>query len=215
MFEEKYNELSYSDQNAFGITINRILLKGFIVRDIFDPREKIIKISPDYRYIERNYELINEYLNFSNWSIEIDKILGVVSLVNLSGENHIRLDRETSLILFVLRMIYENERKESNLAGESIYITTPVLIRTMLEHGILMPGKKLTGRGIAKSLRLLASHNIITKVSGNYDEGSVAFYILPSICYALDNEKIRAMSLALDKEMSESEETSDEIINEN
>lgn len=214
MFEEKYNELSYSDQNAFGTTINRILLKGFIVRDIFDPREKIIKISPDYRYIERNYELINEYLNFSNWSIEIDKILGVVSLVNLSGENHIRLDRETSLILFVLRMIYENERKESNLAGESIYITTPVLIRTMLEHGILMPGKKLTGRGIAKSLRLLASHNIITKVSGNYDEGSVAFYILPSICYALDNEKIRAMSLALDKEMSESEETSDEIINE-
>lgn len=214
MFEEKYNELSYSDQNAFGTTINRILLKGFIVRDIFDPREKIIKISPDYRYIERNYELINEYLNFSNWSIEIDKILGVVSLVNLIGENHIRLDRETSLILFVLRMIYENERKESNLAGESIYITTPVLIRTMLEHGILMPGKKLTGRGIAKSLRLLASHNIITKVSGNYDEGSVAFYILPSICYALDNEKIRAMSLALDKEMSESEETSDEIINE-
>lgn len=214
MFEEKYNELSYSDQNAFGTTINRILLKGFIVRDIFDPREKIIKISPDYRYIERNYELINEYLNFSNWSIEIDKILGVVSLVNLSGENHIRLDRETSLILFVLRMIYENERKESNLTGESIYITTPVLIRTMLEHGILMPGKKLSGRGIAKSLRLLASHNIITKVSGNYDEGSVAFYILPSICYALDNEKIRAMSLALDKEMSESEETSDEIINE-
>lgn len=214
MFEEKYNELSYSDQNAFGTTINRILLKGFIVRDIFDPREKIIKISPDYRYIERNYELINEYLNFSNWSIEIDKILGVVSLVNLSGENHIRLDRESSLILFVLRMIYENERKESNLAGESIYITTPVLIRTMLEHGILMPGKKLTGRGIAKSLRLLASHNIITKVSGNYDEGSVAFYILPSICYALDNEKIRAMSLALDKEMSESEEISDEIINE-
>lgn len=214
MFEEKYNELSYSDQNAFGTTINRILLKGFIVRDIFDPREKIIKISPDYRYIERNYELINEYLNFSNWSIEIDKILGVISLVNLSGENHIRLDRETSLILFVLRMIYENERKESNLAGESIYITTPVLIRTMLEHGILMPGKKLTGRGIAKSLRLLASHNIITKVSGNYDEGSVAFYILPSICYALDNEKIRAMSLALDKEMSESEEASDEIINE-
>lgn len=214
MFEEKYNELSYSDQNGFGTTINRILLKGFIVRDIFDPREKIIKISPDYRYIERNYELINEYLNFSNWSIEIDKILGVVSLVNLSGENHIRLDRESSLILFVLRMIYENERKESNLAGESIYITTPVLIRTMLEHGILMPGKKLSGRGIAKSLRLLASHNIITKVSGNYDEGSVAFYILPSICYALDNEKIRAMSLALDKEMSESEETSDEIINE-
>jgi len=197
MFEEKYNELPYYEKNQFGSIINKLLLKGFIVRDSFDQKEKIIKINSDYRFIEKNFELINDYLSYSNWRIEIDSMLGVISLINSNEENRIRLDRETSLILFVLRLIYENERKESQSSFEAIYLTTPILVRTMLEQGILMPGKKLTGRNLSKSLRFLVNHNILSKVSGNYDEGNVSFYILPSIVYALDNEKVVAMSNAL------------------
>lgn len=199
MFEEKYNELSLGEKNQFGSVVNTILLKGFIVRDVFDPKEKIIKISPTYRFIEKNYELINSYLSFSNWRIEKDAILGVVALLNENNENHIRLDRETSLLIFTLRFIYETERDQSSSTSEAIYLTTQSLIRTMLEHGILLPNKKLTGRNLAKSLRFLVQHNILNKVSGNYDEGNVAFYILPSIVYALDNEKVAAMSNALDQ----------------
>lgn len=199
MFEEKYNELSLGEKNQFGSVVNTILLKGFIVRDVFDPKEKIIKISPTYRFIEKNYELINSYLSFSNWRIEKDAILGVVALLNENNENHIRLDRETSLLIFTLRLIYETERDQSSSTSEAIYLTTQSLIRTMLEHGILLPNKKLTGRNLAKSLRFLVQHNILNKVSGNYDEGNVAFYILPSIVYALDNEKVATMSNALDQ----------------
>ncbi len=216
MFEEKYNELSYSEKNQFGTIINRLLLKGFVVRDVFDTKEKIVKISPDYRFLEKNFELVNDYLSLANWRIEIDKVLGVVSLLNFNDENRIKLDRETSLILFVLRLIYENERNQSSLTGESIYITTPILIKTMYEHGITFINKKLSGRSIARCLRFLANHNIILKVSGNYEEGNVAFYILPSIIYALDNEKIAAMSNALDNligESNESEVEKDETIN--
>ncbi len=199
MFEEKYNELSLGEKNQFGSIVNTILLKGFIVRDIFDPKEKIIKISPTYRFIEKNYELINSYLSFANWRIEKDTILGVVALLNENNENHFRLDRETSLLIFTLRLIYETERDQSSSTSEAIYLTTQSLVRTMLEHGILLPNKKLTGRNLAKSLRFLVQHNILNKVSGNYDEGNVAFYILPSIVYALDNEKVAAMSNALDQ----------------
>lgn len=199
MFEQKYNELSLGEKNQFGSVVNTILLKGFIVRDIFDPKEKIIKISPTYRFIEKNYELINSYLSFANWRIEKDTILGVVALLNENNENHFRLDRETSLLIFTLRLIYETERDQSSSTSEAIYLTTQSLVRTMLEHGILLPNKKLTGRNLAKSLRFLVQHNILNKVSGNYDEGNVAFYILPSIVYALDNEKVAAMSNALDQ----------------
>ena len=143
--------------------------------------------------------MINSYLSFSNWRIEKDAILGVVALLNENNENHIRLDRETSLLIFTLRLIYETERDQSSSTSEAIYLTTQSLIRTMLEHGILLPNKKLTGRNLAKSLRFLVQHNILNKVSGNYDEGNVAFYILPSIVYALDNEKVAAMSNALDQ----------------
>ena len=206
MFSEQFAQLSGSDQTRFAEIVNKILLKGFVVRDIFDSREKIIRVNPDFRFIERQFDLINDYLKFSGWVLNKDLILGVFYLVNTFEDNRIRIDRETSLVLFTLRLIYEDEKEEGGSSStQSIYMTTPSLIKMMVDHGITMPGKRLTGRLIGKSLRFLNNHNIISKVSGSYDEGNVSFYILPSIKYAIDNEKIVAMSNALDQLTSQEE----------
>lgn len=206
MFSEQFAQLSGSDQTRFAENVNKILLKGFVVRDIFDSREKIIRVNPDFRFIERQFDLINDYLKFSGWVLNKDLILGVFYLVNTFEDNRIRIDRETSLVLFTLRLIYEDEKEEGGSSStQSIYMTTPSLIKMMVDHGITMPGKRLTGRLIGKSLRFLNNHNIISKVSGSYDEGNVSFYILPSIKYAIDNEKIVAMSNALDQLNSQEE----------
>ena len=199
MFEEEFVKIPTGDQREFSRVINVLLLKSFIVRDIFDAKEKIMRINSDYRFIERYFPLFEDYLKYSGWHIEKDDLSGVVSLTNEYQENQTRLDRETSLLLFALRMIYEDEKKDGSQTNTAIYITTPGLLKALLDHGIQIPGKKLTGRQIARSLRFFASHNIISKVSGTYDEGDVSFYILPSIAYALDNEKIVAMSEALDE----------------
>ena len=199
MFNEEFSKMPISEQNEFASVINTLLLKGFVVRDVFDVREKIMRTNQDYRYIERHFDLVNDYLKYSGWNIEKDSLLGVIALNNTYSENRLRIDRETSLILYALRIIYENEKSESNISTQAIYLTTPGLIKSMVDHGIVMPGKRLYGRGIAKSLRFLANHNVISKVSGSYDEGNVSFYILPSIVYALDNERIVAMSNALDE----------------
>ena len=206
MFSEQFAQLSGSDQTRFAEIVNKILLKGFVVRDIFDSREKIIRVNPDFRFIERQFDLINDYLKFSGWVLNKDLILGVFYLVNTFEDNRIRIYRETSLVLFTLRLIYEDEKEEGGSSStQSIYMTTPSLIKMMVDHGITMPGKRLTGRLIGKSLRFLNNHNIISKVSGSYDEGNVSFYILPSIKYAIDNEKIVAMSNALDQLNSQEE----------
>ena len=206
MFSEQFAQLSGSDQTRFAEIVNKILLKGFVVRDIFDSRANIIRINPDFRFIERQFDLINDYLKFSGWVLNKELILGVFYLVNTFEDNRIRIDRETSLVLFTLRLIYEDEKEEGGSSStQSIYMTTPSLIKMMVDHGITMPGKRLTGRLIGKSLRFLNNHNIISKVSGSYDEGNVSFYILPSIKYAIDNEKIVAMSNALDQLNSQEE----------
>ncbi|MCB9499553.1 MAG: DUF4194 domain-containing protein [Erysipelotrichaceae bacterium] len=201
MFSEDFQKLETTDKNKFAEVCNILLLKGFIVRDIFDPREKVIRINPDFRFMERHFDLFDAYLRFSGWNVNKDLILGVFSLTNEFEDNRIRIDRETSLILFTLRLIYEDEKQEGGTSGGSqgIYLTTPTLIKMMLDHGITMPGKKITGRLVCRGLRFLANHNIISKVSGSYDEGNVSFYILPSIIYAIDNDKIVAMSNALDQ----------------
>ncbi len=199
MFETEFEKLSNGEQNEFARVTNTLLLKSFIVRDVFDNKEKAMRINPDYRFIERHFDLINDYLKYTNWIMEKDVLNGVVALINLNEQNRLRMERETSLILFVLRLIYETEKNESSQTGEAIYITTPTLLKTMIDHNITMSGKRMSGRLFAKSLRFLANHNIIAKVSGSYDEGNVAFYILPSILFAVDNQKIKAMSEALEQ----------------
>lgn len=202
MFSEDYLKIPQADKNEFGSVVNTLLLKGFIVRDIYDSKEKVMKTNPDYRFLEKYFDLVNDYLKFSGWNIEKDVILGVIALSNFYTENRIKIDRETSLVLFALRLIYENEKGASNSSNQAIYITTPGLLNIMIEDGVTMPGRKMNGRSLARALRFLANHNIITKVSGNYDDGNVSFYILPSIVYALDNDRIVAMSEAL-KELNE------------
>ncbi len=199
MFEEAFIRLTRADQDAFGRAVNELLLKSFIVRDEFDRREKTIKINPTFRFIERHFELINDYLAFSAWRIDKDLINGVFSLVNENGTNKVRFDREVSLVLFTLRLIYEEEKKEGGHASNSIYLTTPLVMKVMHDRGILFANKRLTGRGFGRTLRDLADHNIIAKVSGSYEEGNVSFYLLPSIAFAVDNEKIVAISDALEK----------------
>lgn len=199
MFEEEFVKLSSQDQNEFARIVNALMLKSFVVRESFDSREKMMKINPEYRFIERYYEIFEEYLKYSGWRLEKDVTNGVIAIYNEYEQNRLRIDRETSLILFTLRLIYETKKAESNAPGESLYMTTPELLKTMIEYGITMQGKRLTGRLLGRSLRFMAAHNIICKVSGSYDEGNVTFYILPSITFAVDSQKIAAMSDALER----------------
>ena len=62
MFDEKFANINSSDKSMFQEVINHLLVHSFIVRDIFDNKEKIIKINPYYRFVERHFDLINEYL---------------------------------------------------------------------------------------------------------------------------------------------------------
>ena len=214
-FDEEFDKLTHGDQQLFAKVVNTLFLRTFVVREVFDSREKMVKLNPDYRYIERHYELITEYLSFSGWLLEKDAINGVIVLVNEYDQNRIKLDRETSLILYFLRLLYEKEKSESSAVSENIYLQTNQLVRAMLEHGVVLPGKRLTNRGVCRSLRVLANRNIITRISGSYDNGDVSFYILPSIIHSINSDKIVAMSESIDRMKAEGLITENDLKGEN
>ena len=198
MFEERILQFPKTEQDNFARVVNNLLSTSFVVRDLYDSRAKTLKINPDFRFLEENNDLVSDYLSYIGYTLERDLIMGVFSLSNDYGYNRVRLDRETSLIAFVLRLIYETERNESAQTGESLYITTPHVVQVMDDRGITLPGRRLSGRLIGRTLRILESYNIIAKVSGSYDQGNVAFYLLPSITFAVSNEQIVAMGESLD-----------------
>jgi len=192
MFEEQYLQLSNSEKEDFARIVNELMLKSFLLRENYDRHSKMMKTNRDYSFVERNIDMIREYLNFSGWTVEKDSRLGVVMINNEYQDNHIRLDFLTSLMVYALRYAYETVKEQDQMTSE-VYFTAADLLQIMLDKSLIRPDKKPSAVNLASSFRFLENHNIISRVSGEFRDRSLSFYILPSILYVIDMERINSI----------------------
>ena len=192
MFDERYDALTSKEKEVFAHCVNNLMLKSFILRDNYDRQSKIMKPNPDYSFIEKNIDLVRDYLEYSGWIVEKDSSLGVIMIQNEYHENRIRLDLMTSLMIYALRYAYEIQREQNSLTQE-VYFSSPSLIQLMIEKSLLQENKRPSATSLASCYRFLENHNIITRVSGDYRDRDLQFYILPSILYVIDNDRINAI----------------------
>lgn len=197
MWAELYDKLTNSEKEEFKRLANYILARSFLLRDVYDAREGIIRVNPEYRFVERHFELFLDYLSYAGWTLMKDSSYGVIVLENAYEYNRIRLDRLTTLILFTFRLIFEEEREKVTLRKE-VLTTTGQVVHKMLTLGIAK--RKPPDRDLTSSLRLLAGHNIIQKVDGSWEEAGTRLLILPSILFIITNQKINELYAALEAE---------------
>lgn len=190
MWLENYNNLTNAEKERFAKLVNYLLNKTFVTREIFETKDKIGKINADYRFIEKYYDLFEGYLKVINYVLKTDEVIGVIYLENDYGYNKLRLDKLTTLILFTLRTIYDEE-KEKNATSSVVYISTASLIYKLLELKII--AKKPTMKDMLESIRLLINQNILTKIDGNIEDSACQLAILPTILLVVSNEKIDAI----------------------
>ncbi len=190
MWLENYNNLTNAERERFAKLANYLLNKTFVTREIYETKDKLGKINADYRFIEKYYDLFEGYLKVMNYIIKTDETLGVIYLENDYGYNKIRLDKLTTLVLFTLRTIYDEE-KEKNATSNVVYISTASLVYKLLELKIVT--KKPTMKDMIESIRLLLSQNILTKIEGNIEDSACQLAILPTILLIVSNEKIDAI----------------------
>jgi len=56
MLDIGFDKFTNSEREEFTRLINLLLSKTFIVRDIYDIKEERMKVNPEYRFVERNFE---------------------------------------------------------------------------------------------------------------------------------------------------------------
>ena len=190
MWLDEYNELNNGEKERFAKLVNYLLNKTYITRETYDNKDVIGKINADYRFIERYVTLFEGYLNVINYKLNVDEELGIISLSNDYGYNKMHLDKLTTLILFTLRTIYDEE-KEKNATRSIVYISTASLVYKLLDLKIV--SKKPTMKDITDSIRILVNQNILTKIEGSLDDSSCQLAILPTILLAVSNEKVDAI----------------------
>jgi hypothetical protein len=215
MWTELYDKLTGGEKEEFKRILNLALSRTFIVRDVYDPKEGMMKVNPDYRFIERNFELFLEYLDFAGWSLDKDSNYGVITLSNNYEYNRVRLDRNTTMLLYTMRLIFEEEREKVALQRE-ILTTTGQIIHKLITLGLVK--KKPSDKDLADAFRLLAYHNVILKLEGSWAEAECKILILPSILFIVTNERISRIHEMMEDENGEAaltpenDETEEEII---
>ena len=192
MFDEKYELLRNSEKEEFAHCVNTLMLKSFVLREYYDKNAKMMRTSKEYSFIDRNYELISDYLQYSGWIVTKDSRRGVIAISNEYEENRIRMDLITSIMVYGLRYVYENQRKEDSLHQE-VFFTSTELIQTLMNMHLIRADKRPSFASLGSCYRFLEAHNIISRVSGDYKDRSLSFYILPSILFVIDNEMIASI----------------------
>jgi hypothetical protein len=212
MWSEHYDKLTNSEKEEFKRLLNLLLSRTFIVRDSYDSKEGMVRVNSEYRFLERNFELFMHYLDFAGWVLEKDSNYGVISLKNTYEYNRVLLNRNTTMLLYTMRLIYEEEREKVTLRRE-ILTTTGQIVHKLITLGLVK--KKPSDKDLADALRQLAFHNVIQKLEGSWEEAECKILILPSILFIVTNERISRIHEMMDSdENGESSSVSDNEENE-
>lgn len=194
MFIEKYNELMNSEKESFKRILSLIFSKTFTVNRIYDRKQNIFKSNSDYRFIDRNIELFREYLEIAGFKLIKDNNYEVIYIENEFGYNKKRLDKNTTIFLYGLRLKFDEDRESIKLNTDTI-VTVSDIIKTLMDVGAYT--KKPSDIEIRTALSNLISFNIIEKIDGILERPETKIIILPSILFVITNEKITALSQSI------------------
>jgi hypothetical protein len=196
-----YEKLSSGEKEDFRQLANYLLSHTYLVRYEYQPSQGMTLPNRDYQTAARLFPLFKEYFELSGWRLEKDDTYGVISISNDYDHNRLRLNRFTTLFLYVCRLIYEEKREEAG-TYRMVQTDTAEVVEKMRSFGLLEKGK--TGKPTTKKERIeaqraLAHFNVISKMeSAGWDGDGNKIFVLPSILSIIPNQSINAIHAELE-----------------
>lgn len=197
---QQFEAMTAKEQAEFSRVCNMLLSCTYVLRE-----DKNGRISRDYTFIERNYELFSDWLSLGGWRIYKDSQYGVIYVKNAEGYNKLSLDKLATVTLITLRIIYEEKRTQAGLTND-VSITVGELLGKMInEYSVYT--KKPPQKDMKDVFRILEDHSLIRRLGDGYDDMECRLQILPSILIAVSNERCKTIC---DKLRTEAEEEQNE-----
>jgi hypothetical protein len=205
MFEQDYNALYESEKEEFRRVANYILSKTFVVRDVYDKQAKKMITSSEFLFMERYYDIFENYLSIAGWKLTKEPIEGIYWVENIYGQNKAKFDSFTTYILLALMITYEESAPITTL-GNSVITTTYDIISKMQILGLIT--KKPSKEQFRIAFRRLEQFNIILRLNTSQDVELWKIMILPSIHHVIDYDKLRELCEYIPSFMKEKYEKS-------
>ena len=106
-----WSELDAARQERLGVAIGKLLDRGFILKGP--------ATAPDagYRLLDHHEHAARGYLRLMGWDLRIDRVGGFVQAVHPEGHGRVRLGKNASLLLCVLRLLYQQRAGADRLGS--------------------------------------------------------------------------------------------------
>ena len=129
MWNEEYEKLTSYEKGEFRRIANYLLSRTYMVRFTYDSVKEMTLPNSDYSMLARLFSVLQEYFEVTGWKLEKDDDYGIVSLISEFDNNRFKLNRFTTLFLYVCRLIYEENRLKTREKRLSVHSNILILFR--------------------------------------------------------------------------------------
>lgn len=185
---ELLENMLQKDRNEFRRVCNKLMSICFICR-------KNENTKGDYYFILRNRSVFQEYLEVLGYTLEINEEYGVIQLVNRENYNHLNLKLYDSIILLILRILYDEKKRELSLTD------VVVNLGDIQEKYISLKirDKQIDKTTMNNALRLFRRFNLIELLDRELTQEESRIIIYDSILMAVRVEDIKRTAELIDQ----------------
>jgi hypothetical protein len=190
---DEYQNLNQTQQNTFKDVANKLLSNTFLCRDKADNKES-------YYFVVSFKSLFEEFFNMLGDTVEVDQNLGTVQLISQFNSSTLKLNRDQTVVLLILRILYSENLKETTLNNNIICNVEDI----QNKYNYLEIKQHINKTDLVRALRLFRRLNLI-EVIGLKDAlvANTKVVLLPTLLCAIKTNDINEVHQAISRIVSE------------
>ena len=180
---ELFEGMLQKDKDEFRRVCNKLMSTCFICKQNADTKS-------EYYFILRQKPVFERYLDVLGYTLEINEEYGVVQLVNRENYNHVHLKLYESMILLILRILYDEKKRELSLSD--VVINVGDIQEKYLSMKIRE--KQIDKTTMNNALRLFKRYNLVALLDKDLFQEDSRIVIYDSILMAVRVEDIKRVN---------------------
>jgi hypothetical protein len=194
--------MSSNEQENFKRICNKLFSSCFLCK-----RKESTK--SDYYFVLRHREVFDQYIKILGFKLDINDEYGVVQLVSVQNTNRLNMKLYESIILIILRILYDEKKRELSLASDVIVEIGEIQDKFM---ALKIREKIIDKTTLNNSLRLFKRFNLIEPMDKDLTREDSRLILYDSILMAVRVDDIKDTFKKI--ELYQKEEVNDEETNE-
>jgi hypothetical protein len=187
MILENYEALSASQRQLFSDTCNKLLASAFLAKDKKDNKEQ-------YYFVLSFKNYFDEFFGVINYELVLDREHGAIQLVSKDNTNLLRLKKEESLVLLILRVLYHQHLIDTTI-NDNIVISVDEIHQ---KYDTLELKKKINKTDLVSILRMYRKYNLIEPL-GDISQSNTRIVLYPTLLMAINTQSINEVLNAIGK----------------